>query len=110
MTPPPPRTQGGVKRPLTPRRRPRVTENDEYAAFAHRVLRAWARRVGAGDIDAIADMATARHQLDDAINEAVTGLRGKGYSWAEIAARLGVTRQAAQQRWGESGAGSGGRE
>ena len=23
-----------------------------------------------------------------------------GYSWADIAARLGVTRQAAQQRWG----------
>ena len=27
----------------------------------------------------------------------------EGYSWAEIAARLGVTRQAAQQRWGGSG-------
>ncbi len=27
-------------------------------------------------------------------------LRAAGYSWAEIAARLRVTRQAAQQRWG----------
>jgi hypothetical protein len=94
--------QSGVKLPLTSRRRPTITENDEYAAFARRVLRAWARRVAAGDIDAIADMATVRRELDDAIHHAVTGLRGKGYSWAEIAARLGVTRQAAQQRWGNS--------
>jgi hypothetical protein len=27
-------------------------------------------------------------------------LRAAGYSWAEIGARLGITRQAAQQRWG----------
>ena len=39
-------------------------------------------------------------ELDEAITQAVTGLRSIGYSWAEIAARLGVTRQAAQQRWG----------
>ena len=39
-------------------------------------------------------------ELDKAISQAVTGLRAAGYSWAEIAARLGVTRQAAQQRWG----------
>jgi DNA-directed RNA polymerase specialized sigma24 family protein len=87
---------------LTPRRRRRVTENDEYAAFARRVLRAWARRVAAGDIDAITDMAAAVGELEDAMRQAVAGLRRKGYSWAEIAARLGVTRQAAQQRWGGS--------
>jgi hypothetical protein len=45
-------------------------------------------------------MAAAAREFDQAIKEAVSGLRGKGYSWAEIAARLGVTRQAAQQRWG----------
>ena len=39
-------------------------------------------------------------ELDEAIRQAVTGLRNAGYSWAEIAARVGVTRQAAQQRWG----------
>ena len=38
--------------------------------------------------------------IDTAIRNAVTGLRGYGYSWAEIGTRLGVTRQAAQQRWG----------
>jgi hypothetical protein len=34
--------------------------------------------------------------------EAVTGLRAHGYSWAEIGARLGISHQAAQQRWGSS--------
>jgi hypothetical protein len=41
-------------------------------------------------------------KLDEAIGQAVNGLRKAGYSWVEIAARLGVTRQAAQQRWGRS--------
>ena len=39
-------------------------------------------------------------EIDTAITEAVKGLRATGYSWAEIGSRLGVTRQAAQQRWG----------
>jgi len=39
-------------------------------------------------------------EIDTAIAGAVKGLRGCGYSWAEIGARLGITRQAAQQRWG----------
>jgi hypothetical protein len=92
----------GVKRQLTPRRPRRVTENDEYASFARRVLRAWGRRVAAGDIDAIADMAAAATELDAAISQAVAGLRARSYSWADIGARLGVSRQAAQQRWGAS--------
>ena len=29
----------------------------------------------------------------------VKGLHRCGYSWAEIGSRLGITRQAAQQRW-----------
>jgi hypothetical protein len=31
-----------------------------------------------------------------------TRLDTRGYSWAEIGARLGITRQAAQQRWAAS--------
>jgi hypothetical protein len=78
VTPPDSGARPAVNRALTPRRRRRVTENDEYAAFARRVLHAWARRVAAGDIDAITDMAAAARELDDAMREAVTGLRGKG--------------------------------
>jgi hypothetical protein len=45
-------------------------------------------------------MAALADDLDHAIRQAISGLRGFGYSWAEIAARLGITRQGAQQRWG----------
>jgi hypothetical protein len=41
-------------------------------------------------------------EIDTAISQAVTGLRGFGYPWAEIGSRLGITRQAAQQRWGHA--------
>jgi hypothetical protein len=40
-------------------------------------------------------------EIDAARAEAVKGLRAYGYSWAEIGSRLGITRQAAQQRWGQ---------
>ncbi len=89
-----------VKTPLTPNRAARVRENDEYAAFARRVLRAYARRVATGDVEALTLMTDLADEIDAAIGQAVTGLREFGYSWAEIGSRLGVTRQAAQQRWG----------
>jgi hypothetical protein len=89
-----------VKNPLTSNRPGRVVENDEYAAFARRVLRAYARRVADGDVEALTLMLGLSAEIDTAIAQAVTGLRGSGYSWAEIGSRLGITRQAAQQRWG----------
>ena len=110
--------RSGVNQHLTAKPRRRVTENDEYAAFARRVIAAYSRRIAAGDIDAITEMARLADDLDAAIRcavtgmaqladeldiaicHAVTGLRTQGYSWADIAARLGVTRQGAQQRWG----------
>ena len=89
-----------VNKPLTPKRRYRVVENDEYAAFLRRVINAYSRRVAAGDIEAITTMAHLADHLEDATRQAVTGLRQFGYSWADIAMRLGITRQGAQQRWG----------
>ncbi len=100
MRPPARHTRSGVNTPLTAKQRRRITENDEYAAFARRILRAYSRRVTVGDIDALTDMARLADELDIAIHHAVTGLRAHGYSWADIAARLGITRQAAHQRWG----------
>ena len=38
--------------------------------------------------------------LDDDTRQAIDGPRASGYSWAETGSRLGITRQAAQQRWG----------
>jgi hypothetical protein len=89
-----------VKEALTPNPPTPGVENDKYAAFVRRVVRAYGRRVATGDIEALADLVAVSHHIDCAIAAAVAGLRAWGYSWAEIAARLGVTRQAAQQRWG----------
>jgi hypothetical protein len=100
MTAPVPAPRFSVNRALTPKRRRRVTENDEYAAFVRRVIRAYSRRVASGDIDALTGMTALSADLDTAIGEAVTGLHAQGYSWADIGLRLGITRQAAQQRWG----------
>jgi hypothetical protein len=92
-----------VKPALTPKRRRRYVENDEYAAFTRRVLRGYARRIAAGDIDAIADLGGLLGEVESALSRAVSGLRDNhGYSWAEIGLRLGVTRQAVHQRWGDT--------
>jgi len=90
----------GINRALTPDRHPRVVENAELTAFSRRILRAAGRRIAAGDVDALPDLAALSAELDAAIGDAVTGLRAGGYSWAEIASRLSITRQAAHQRWG----------
>jgi hypothetical protein len=89
-----------VNNRLTPERGRPVVENDDYAAFAHRILRAYARRVATGDIEALTRMTDLADDIETAIRNAVIGLRDCGYSWADIGSRLGVTRQAAQQRWG----------
>src|SRR5690349_4439695 len=81
-------------------RRRNVVENDDYAAFVQRIIRAYARRVAAGDVEALTAMVGLSTLLDEAIGDAVTGLRSHGYSWTEISDRLGITRQAAHQRWG----------
>jgi hypothetical protein len=94
--------QNTVNRSLTPKRTRRLVENDDYAAFARRILRAYARRVADGDVDALIAMTGLANEIDTAIGQAVTSLRSFGYSWAEIGSRLGITRQAAQQRWGQA--------
>ncbi len=75
-------------------------ENSEFDAFARRIVRAYARRVASGDIEALVALRQLASTVETATADAVQGLRSFGYSWADIAARLGVSRQAAQMRWG----------
>ena len=89
-----------VNKRLTANAARTVVENDEYAAFARRILRAYARRIATGDIEALTLLTNLGTDVENATRDAVIGLRDHGYSWAEIGSRLGVTRQAAQQRWG----------
>ena len=91
-----------VKTALTPNRRTRArVENDDYAAFARRIVAAHGRRIAAGDVERLRDLVALAEEVDRATAVAVAGLRRAGFSWAEIASRLGITRQAAQQRWGD---------
>lgn len=75
-------------------------ENTAYTAFGRRVIAAAGRRIAHGDVDGLPELATLAAAVDDALVTAVRGLRAAGYSWTEIAARLGISRQAAHQRWG----------
>jgi hypothetical protein len=89
----------------TPRskRSKREVENAQFDAFVRRILRAYARRVAAGDVEAIRSLTALSTEVDAVTRLAVAGLRDKpyGYSWSEIADRLGTSRQAAQMRYGD---------
>ena len=91
--------RSGDKARLSPKRRRRTVENDEYGEFTRRILRAHSRRVADSDIEALSFMTGLADELDDAIAQAVKGLRTQDYSWTDIGDRLGITRQAARQRW-----------
>jgi hypothetical protein len=91
---------------LTPKPRKRLrrqVENAEFDAFVRRILRAYARRVAAGDVEALSSLSQLSSEVDAVTRLAVAGLRRQPYhySWSEIADRLGISKQAAQQRYGE---------
>lgn len=65
---------------------------------------AWERlagrpRSGEEALAALSDIGQVRRQLDQAELEAVRAARRDRKSWAEIATRLGVSRQSAWERW-----------
>src|SRR5918997_4079573 len=67
---------------------------------------AWERlagrpRSGEEALDALSDIGLVRRLLDQAELEAVRAARRDRRSWAEIATRLGVSRQSAWERWRE---------
>ncbi len=71
-------------------------------------LEAWADGVDVGSLTEastsalrlIAELVEQRHEVDDGLTGAVQAARNAGRSWAEIAAMLGVSKQAAQQKYG----------
>lgn len=82
----------------------------ELAAFLRRMGRALVRRARDGDMDALVALVDSRDALNAAILEAARALHYEfhddhsgGYSWGEIARELGMTRQAARQRFGREG-------
>lgn len=89
--------------PERPARRARPErETSEVAAMQARMLRAMVRRAAAGDLDALGELVRLEALLSLAVHQAAVALHDAPglYSWSEIAAELGVTRQAARQRFG----------
>jgi DNA-directed RNA polymerase specialized sigma24 family protein len=76
-----------------------MVENSDYAAFMRRAVRAFVRRAGE-DVDALPLLATVAEELAEAVTDGIVAAHAEGYSYGEIADRLGVTRQAVQQRAG----------
>lgn len=82
------------------RRRGRV-ELPEYLAMVRRILRSAGTRCADADPEDLAQLLAIRASLDASIQVAVDGMReAHGFSWTDIGRAAGVTRQAAQQRWG----------
>jgi AraC-like DNA-binding protein len=77
----------------------REVGNDVYGGFVRRILKAYGRRIGAGDIAALSELEALRSELDATIADAVRQLREQEYSWQQIADVLGVSRQAVMQRF-----------
>lgn len=90
-----------VKQALTRKRARKEYETPDYAAMVRRVIRAHGRRVGDADPEDLAELIAMRAVLDEAIAEGVRGQRANGFSWAAIARGIGITRQGAQQQYGE---------
>lgn len=90
-------------RPTRAKRAKRQVENAQFDAFVRRILRAYARRVAAGDVEALRSLAQLSSEADAMTRLAVAALRKPpySYSWSEIAERLGVTKQSAHERYGD---------
>ena len=73
-------------------------ETPEYAAMLKRMIRSYGKRVAEEDYVDLADMLEVRAELEAAIAHAVREQQART-SWSTVALGLGVTREAAFQRY-----------
>ena len=81
-------------------------EAPELGAACIRMFRALARRAGGGEVEALEQLAGLQDSLQMQLGAAVAGYRmfrpvhgAEPYSWTDVGRILGITRQAAQQRF-----------
>lgn len=67
-----------------------------------RMLQSLVRRASSGDLFALEALANIRSSMPEYVAQAARGAHdGEAhYSWTEVAAELGITRQAARQLYG----------
>jgi hypothetical protein len=88
------------------RRRPkRETTDDSYRQSIWRQIVKYPERARTSGVNILDDLVALRDALNLVIDETVDICRSETWSasWAEIAERTHLTRQAAQQRWGQLG-------
>lgn len=79
----------------------RTIDTATYIRFTARVIAGAGRRAAGSDQEELYQLLRLREVVDEAIVEAVRGLRTSGATWQDIADAIGVTRQAAFKRWHE---------
>jgi hypothetical protein len=104
----PPGHAGNHRRyPPSPRARTRrYKDNGEYARMMRRLLRAYGERMVLEDPGELRALMELHSDVDAAIDRAARAFytgNGGDFSWGEIGRQLGISRQAAQQRWGKPG-------
>jgi hypothetical protein len=75
------------------RRDERVVETADIGKGVARLMRTYANRVGAADIEELAALWEIREGADAAMVTVVDGLLARGFTWTEMARRLGIRRQ-----------------
>jgi hypothetical protein len=75
-------------------------EARDVAQAARRMVRALVRRAGTGDTEAIRELVETQRMIGEAIVEAGAAAYATGhYSYTDLAGELGISRQAARQRF-----------
>jgi DNA-directed RNA polymerase specialized sigma24 family protein len=75
-------------------------ETPEVCGAVKRLIRAVGVRIGEGAIpEELQELDRVEEAVREAFRTAVAGLRGLGFSDAEIGRALGISKQAVQQRW-----------
>ena len=78
----------------------REYEAPDVGAMVSRMFRALVKRAAEGDLEAVQVLAALSGDLQAATNNAAAAAHDFGYSYTELGNALGISRQAARQRFG----------
>lgn len=86
-----------------PKRAKRTKENPEYMQGLNAMIRQLEIRVGTqGDLEGLTDVVALHEVVDQVTSAIVDRLREHGFPWSEVGRVLGISKQAAQQKYGRS--------